>query len=559
MQTTEGVKIKPDGAIHPRVYVLTEFPSPEELLRNKVFCGSVGHAFDRMLVEAGLLRADCYFSYVLCEGLPGHAKGKIDGYYPKTKRDTIYNFHKFLHDRWVHPAIADSKERIHAEIARLNPDVILCLGNAALHTLLGQWGIKAWRGSIADFQGIPVIATYTPQYLFRVWADRPVVIADLQRVRRVLEEGVAKEPDWDFIIKPSFREAESTLEHILLGLELAKESQPLACDIETRGGHINCIGLAWTTTEAICIPLISLECPGGFYSLEQEGRLIWLLYRILTHRNCKTVGQNFSYDTQYIFRAWHFLASHVEDTMIMQHTLYPGMEKGLGFLSSLHSESHVYWKDEGKLWTPNMPETQHWEYNAKDCCRTLEVFYSLSKTLKSEGLQHVYERQMYRVWRTVQAAMRRGVRVDEGRRKRLQLDLFAAIQTAQQRVNRLVGHELNVNSSPQMQKLFYQDLGQKVVYAKKPNAEGKKPPTCDSDALDVIMEREPILGPLCVAIQELRSLGVFYSTFALAKLDYDRRMRSDYNIAGTETFRLASRQNPFGSGMNLQNVPKGDE
>lgn len=558
MDTSE-IRIKPDGAQNPRVYVLTEFPSPEELLRNKPFCGSVGHAFDKMLVEAGLLRADCFFSYVTCKGLPGLYKNKIDGHYPKTKRDTIYEFHKFLHDRWVHPDIAESQERIRGEIERLKPDVILCLGNASLHTLLGQWGIQAWRGSIASYEGIPVIATYTPQYIFRVWADRTVVVADLQRVRRILEEGVAAEPEWDFIIRPNFREAEQCLETILLGLDVAREPQPIACDIETRGGHINCIGFAWTTTEAITIPLISLECPHGFYSVEQEARLVWLIYKIFTHPKCIIVGQNFSYDTQYIFRAWHFLASWVEDTMIMQHTLYPGMEKGLGFLSSLHAESHVYWKDEGKLWNPKMPETQHWEYNAKDCCRTLEVYYSLRKTLQQEKLEHVYQRQMYRVWRTVQAAMRRGVGIDEARRKRLQIDLFHAIQKAQQRVNRLVGHELNVNSSPQMQKLFYQDLGQKVVYAKKANAEGKKPPTCDSDALDTIMEREPLLGPLCVAIQELRSLGVFYSTFAVAKLDYDRRMRSDYNIAGTETFRLASRQNPFGSGMNLQNVPKGDE
>lgn len=541
-----------------RVYVLTEFPSKEELFRNQPFCGSVGNAFDKLLAEARIDRADCYFSFVTCEALP-QGEFKIDGYYPKTKKATIPGFHKYLHDRWVHPKVASQQERILREIEAVRPEVIVCLGNAALHSVLGQWGIQAWRGSIASFKGIPVLATYSPQYIFRVWADRPVVVADLQRVRRVLDEGVAKEPEWDFIIEPDYRTAVDCLESIISGLECCKSPQPIACDIETRGGHINCIGLAWTTTEAITIPLISLECPSGYYSVEQEGRIVWLLYKILTHPNALIVGQNFSYDTQYIYRAWHFLARNVEDTMVMSHTLYPGMEKGLGFLSSMHSESHVYWKDEGKLWNPSMPETQHWEYNAKDCCRTLEVYYSLKETLRKENLTKVYERQMYRCWKTIRNTVLRGVRVDLNAKKQLQLRLFNEIQKAQAKVDRLVGHPLNVASNPQMKALFYDDLGQKLVYAKKANAQGVKPPTCNSDALDIIMEREPILAPLCIAIQELRSLGVFYSTFALAKLDYDSRMRTDYNVAGTETFRLSSRKNPFYSGMNMQNVPKGDE
>lgn len=541
-----------------RIYVLTEFPSKEELFRNIPFCGSVGHAFDKMLAEAGLERSDCYFSFVTCEALPA-GQTKIDGYYPKTKRDTIFNFHQHLHDRWVHPKIASSQDRLAAEIEAVSPEVIICLGNASLHSLLGQWGIQAWRGSIADYRGIPVLATYSPQYIFRVWSDRPVVIADLRRVRRILDEGVAKEPDWDFIIAPDFHRVDECLSTILEGLAAAKSPQPIACDIETRGGHINCIGLAWTTTEAITIPLISLECPGGYYDTAQEGRIVHLLYRILTHANAQIIGQNFSYDTQYIFRAWHFLAVNVEDTMVMQHTLYPGMEKGLGFLSSLHAESHVYWKDEGKLWHPGMPETQHWEYNAKDCCRTLEVFYSLRATLEKDGLTEQYNHKMKRWWKSIMRTVLRGVKVDEYARKQLQLRLFKEIQVAQAKVNRLAGHPLNVKSSPQMKTFFYEDMGQKIVYAKKPNSQGRKPPTCNSDALDVIMEREPILAPLCIAIQELRSLGVFYSTFALAKLDWDRRMRTDYNVAGTETIRLSSRTNPFGSGMNMQNVPKGDE
>jgi len=561
---TWNMHIKPDGALHPRIYVLTEFPSPEEIIRNKPFCGSVGHAFDKLLNEANLLRSDCYFSYACLKGLPPDNKNKIDAYYPKAKKDVLHGFHQYLHDRWVHPEIAKSQERVKEEIARIKPDVILAMGNAAMHLLTGQWGIQAWRGSLDYYEGIPVIPTFTMQYLFRVWDQRPVILNDLLKVRKILLGEVAKEPEWKFTIRPTFEQVEERLLWLINQCDNADDWFAAGVDIETRGGHINCIGVAWSTTEAICIPLISLERPGGYFELKQEGRIVYLLYKLLTHPRFKNVGQNYSYDVQYIFRAWHFIPGNlqpggVEDTMLMQHVLYPGMEKGLGFLSSLHSEHHVYWKDEGKLWNPNMPEEEHWEYNAKDCCRTLGVYYSLKETLEKEGLLSVYHRQAYRCWRSVLMAMLRGVRVDEARRRQMQTELFQKINQMQAKINRLVGHELNVDSSPQMKRLFYEDLGQKIIYAKKANEQGIKMPTVDSDALDTIMEREPLLAPLCCAIQELRSLGVFYSTFACAKLDYDRRMRSNYNVAGTETFRLASRQNPFGSGMNLQNIPKGNE
>jgi hypothetical protein len=39
-------------------------------------------------------------------------------------------------------------------------------------------------------------------------------------------------------------------------LKVEAEKLKLSVDIETRGGHIACIGLAWSDTEAICIPLM---------------------------------------------------------------------------------------------------------------------------------------------------------------------------------------------------------------------------------------------------------------------------------------------------------------
>jgi DNA polymerase I-like protein with 3'-5' exonuclease and polymerase domains len=65
--------------------------------------------------------------------------------------------------------------------------------------------------------------------------------------------------------------------------------------------------------------------------------------------------------------------------------------------------------------------------------------------------------------------------------------------------------------------------------------------------------------PITRKISELRSLGVFNSTFVQAPLDTDGRIRTSFNICGTETYRFASSKNAFGTGLNCQNIPKGGE
>jgi DNA polymerase-1 len=83
--------------------------------------------------------------------------------------------------------------------------------------------------------------------------------------------------------------------------------------------------------------------------------------------------------------------------------------------------------------------------------------------------------------------------------------------------------------------------------------------TADEDALQVLGNKEPMLRPLIRRINEYRSLRSFRSTFVDASLDIDGRMRCSFNPGGTETFRASTGTNAFWTGMNMQNIPKGDE
>lgn len=328
----------------------------------------------------------------------------------------------------------------------------------------------------------------------------------------------------------------------------------LAVDIETRAGHIACIGLAWSSTEALCIPMMCVERLDGYWPLEQEAAIIDALRQILCHPMCEVVGQNFHYDIQYIYHHWHFLPNLRRDTMLAQHSMFSNLEKGLDFLSSMYCEFHEYWKDEGKEWDPKKhDEDSYWIYNCKDCVITFEVDEAQQRCVDQMGLRSVHDFQQNLFW-PVLRTMLKGLRRDESMRGEFAMSLQTEISEREAWISDVTGQALNIKSPKQMQEFFYGECGQKPVINRKTGSV-----SCDDEALRKIVEREPMLIPIVRKIQELRSLGVFLSTFVAAPADSDGRIRCAFNIAGTETYRFASKKNAFGNGLNLQNIPKGGE
>jgi DNA polymerase-1 len=195
------------------------------------------------------------------------------------------------------------------------------------------------------------------------------------------------------------------------------------------------------------------------------------------------------------------------------------------------------------------------EYNAWDCVRTFEIAEAQLPFLKSLNVETPNSFQQALFFPALQA-MYRGLRIDTSRRSEFTLAVMEAIASREQWLIDVIGRPVNIGSAPQMQFLFYEDLGQKVRKSRATKHKASTPTTND-EALSDIATKEPLLKPLVTVIQELRSLRVFLSTFLLAKLDSDNRMRCSYNPAGTTTYRLSSRQNAFGSGLNLQNIPLG--
>ena len=198
-------------------------------------------------------------------------------------------------------------------------------------------------------------------------------------------------------------------------------------------------------------------------------------------------------------------------------------------------------------------EEDRWGYNCEDCVRTREIGEVLLNITEALKLKEVNAFQQSLFWPVLQA-MNRGIRIDIQARKEFDRELQGETDKREQYFKDILGHPLNPRSPVQMVRLFYDDLQLPIQINRK-----TKKPTLDGNALTILGIKEPIIQPLLKAIAEYRTLGVFLSTFVRASLDDDGRMRCSYNICGTETYRLSSSENAFGSGTNLQNIPKGVE
>ncbi|MDX2059911.1 MAG: DNA polymerase [Gemmatimonadales bacterium] len=548
-------EVPADGPIPARIMIVGEAPGADEESQGRPFVGSSGKELDRMLHEAGITRSECFVTNV-CRVRP--PRNDISLYFAKAKKDRTLD-HVQVRGKWVLPPIQEGLEKLKIEVGMVKPNLIIALGSTALWALTGIDGVMKWRGSMlhCDFApDVKVIPTVHPAAVLRQWELRALAVHDLKRAAPFRDGRPYPKKRWETVVRPSFEKAYNVLRGLF---ELANQIPEfeISFDLETRHGHIACAGLSWHIdgkslhNQAISIPFMCVENREGYWAADEEGILVYWIYRLLTHPQVRVVGQNLLYDSQYTYRHWHFIPRVAQDTMISHHVTFLGLPKNLGFQASMYCDHYVYWKDDGKTWDRKMGEDQLWAYNGEDCARTHECAVVERANIAKFGLQdqEAFVQSMF--W-PVLKAMIRGVRIDEKRRGEMSLELMEAMGEREAYFQHVLGHPLNPRSSPQMQKLFYQDLMLPVQRSRKTGM-----PTLDDKALDKLAAKEPLIRPLLKAIQEYRSLGVFLGTFVKAPLDIDKRMRCSYNICGTETLRLASSENAFGSGTNLQNLPKG--
>jgi DNA polymerase-1 len=229
------------------------------------------------------------------------------------------------------------------------------------------------------------------------------------------------------------------------------------------------------------------------------------------------------------------------------------LKKSLAFCASMYCDQYTFWKDDGREWDPSLPEEQHWTYNCTDCVRTFEVAENLENIIDKKGLREQFKFQHERLYDPVFRMMLRGVKVNEQQLTQFALEVNEAQARVHQYVLDVTGEDdLNPGSNKRLQQIVYDECRVKPVYKKETGQ-----PTLDKNAIPIIQQREPILAPMLEAVKHYRSLGVYAGNFlAPGKVGRDGRFHTFYKMAGAYTYRFASAEDAFGSGLSLQNIPR---
>jgi DNA polymerase-1 len=199
-------------------------------------------------------------------------------------------------------------------------------------------------------------------------------------------------------------------------------------------------------------------------------------------------------------------------------------------------------------------------YNAKDAFITLEcanAFFAEIDKPSTKGkptFRETYNHTMQLI-DPCMYMQSRGVKVDIEALNKERINVSRKIDEVQLELNRIVGRELNPNSSDQLKKYFY--VEKNIPPYTKLNNKKEQVITCDDKALQRLSRGTSARAGLREAslIQEYRKLSKLKGTYLDITFDTDKRLRCSYNPRGTRFARLSSSKTIRETGMNMQNLP----
>lgn len=174
-EVCEGEKkvlVHGEGDPGARVMLIGEAPGEQETLLRRPFVGKAGKNLDEFLALAGIDRAQLYVTNtVKYRPTKRSAAGN-----PVNRPPTREEVNLFL--PWLK-----------REIALVQPEVIVTLGNVPLKALLGQKAvIGALHGELQAWENLRVYPMYHPASLIYTRALRPVYEADVRKLADWLKE-----------------------------------------------------------------------------------------------------------------------------------------------------------------------------------------------------------------------------------------------------------------------------------------------------------------------------------------------------------------------------------
>jgi len=262
--------------------------------------------------------------------------------------------------KYILPEYLYHVENLWQEISDLQPNIVVCLGNTPSWALLGNTAITRIRGAInwSERCNCKVLPTYHPSYIIRgKWADRPIVIADLQKAKRQSESSSIRRPECWILRDGTIKE---------IAAWFTAPATEYSIDIETGyawyskteirkmspheryflSSQISMISFAKDESHVLDIEFFNRYKPNlSYWSTIEEEVEAWKLVKQALKKPIKKIFQNGIYDmSRLIEHGAPTYTKGMEDIMLRQHARYPEMLKSLGFQASLYIDD-LAWKE----------------------------------------------------------------------------------------------------------------------------------------------------------------------------------------------------------------------
>ena len=151
------------GNHQARLMFVGEAPGADEDAQGKPFVGRAGQLLTKIIEAIGFKREEVLIGNVNRCRPPGNRQPTLE-------------------------EAAICRPFLFREIAAVQPDVIVVMGNTAVRNLLEtKEGITRIRGTFQDFRGIKVMPTFHPAYLLRDPSKKRETWEDLKKVRDYLD------------------------------------------------------------------------------------------------------------------------------------------------------------------------------------------------------------------------------------------------------------------------------------------------------------------------------------------------------------------------------------
>jgi DNA polymerase len=563
--------VKSEGPYDAEVVFIGDSPWYHEAREGRPFVGPAGQMLDDLIMQMGIERSAVFLTNTIhCQPF------QLGETHPKEAVELCRQLYLL------------------PELSRMQPKLIVPMGNVAIKCLGERANIGSVRGAVKDVTigdtDYKMLPTYHPSFLNRKPAYKPYADMDFRTIDYYLQHGHEPELNTDLDYRSVVRP-----EEIDVFFEQFKNAKMIAWDVETTGLDFrsdSILSMQWSFAPktGYCMPFYLLpyappkEWPVDpmtqkfFDTLDPStvhGPTTWLptankevthkIYDLLHDTSKVYFFHNGKFDLRMMDRFFRdtlglpIQINHIRwyDTMAMYGLLDENTSQKLKDISRLYTDLRYSAADVADVKGGQMKKMDLYRmtrYGIMDCdsCRRLAILFG--KTLRELGLWPIFaehDGSDKHIAQTLYKMETFGAPIDHVELLIMKNLLREKLDAFHQTMEHWVGHAFNPNSCEQLAAVLFEELHYPIPDKRTPGGAI----STDKEVIDALIDDHPH-DPFLTAFRHHRNYSSIDRTFVRgleARLWPDGRLRPDFRFTNVVSGRVVC-TNP-----NLANIPREKE